>query len=59
MTWKPRDLNEAVVYAKGWNAAVEAAARVADGFRCGGCGMDGKAATAIRALDKSMKATDD
>jgi hypothetical protein len=26
----------------------EACAKIADGFRCGSCGMDGKAAAAIR-----------
>lgn len=29
---------------------LEAAAKVADGFTCGGCGMDGKCAAAIRAI---------
>jgi hypothetical protein len=28
---------------------MERAAEIADGFTCGGCGMDGKAAAAIRA----------
>lgn len=28
--------------------ALEAAAQIADSFNCGGCGMDGKAAKAIR-----------
>jgi hypothetical protein len=28
---------------------MERAAEIADGFPCGGCGMDGKAAAAIRA----------
>lgn len=31
---------------------IEAAAQIADQFKCGGCGMDGKAAEAIRALAK-------
>src|ERR1700678_3943573 len=30
---------------------VERCAKVADSFTCGGCGMDGKAAAAIRALE--------
>ncbi len=30
--------------------AIEECANIADGFRCGGCGMDGKAAAAIREL---------
>lgn len=30
--------------------AYESAAQVADGFTCGGCGMDGKCSKAIRAL---------
>ena len=30
--------------------AYEIAAQVADGYRCGGCGMDGKCGKAIRAL---------
>ncbi|OZI61591.1 hypothetical protein [Bordetella genomosp. 11] len=29
---------------------LDKAAQVADGFRCGACGMDGKAGSAIRAL---------
>ena len=33
-----------------WRAGVEAAAKVADSFTCGGCGMDGKSSAAIRAL---------
>jgi hypothetical protein len=56
MTWKPANLNEAVIYAKGWNDAVKEAARIAEGFRCGACGMDDKAAAAIRELDRSMQA---
>ena len=36
--------------AEGWRQGIEAAARVADGFTCGGCGMDGKSSAAIRAL---------
>lgn len=31
-------------------SAIERAAKVADGFTCGACGMDGKAAQAIRSL---------
>lgn len=34
----------------------EACARVADGFACGACGMDGKAAAAIRSRSQSAKA---
>ena len=30
--------------------AIEEAARVADGYRCGGCGMDGKCSMQIRSL---------
>lgn len=29
----------------------EACAQIADGYRCGGCGMDGKVAAAIRARE--------
>ena len=32
------------------DAVLEEAAKVADRFTCGACGMDGKAATAIRSL---------
>lgn len=32
---------------------LEAAAQVADSFKCGGCGMDGKAGEAIRLLAKT------
>jgi hypothetical protein len=32
-------------------AALEKAAKVADGFSCGSCGMDGKVAAAIRAIN--------
>lgn len=35
-----------------WNAAIEAAAKAADSFTCGGCGMDGKSSEAIRKLKK-------
>ena len=35
---------------KAQDEAYERAAKVADGYRCGGCGMDGKCAKAIRAL---------
>ena len=31
---------------------IEACAQIADGFTCGGCGMDGKAGAAIRLLAK-------
>lgn len=41
-------------YRKSWQAAtqsaLEAAAKVADRFTCGGCGMDGKCSAAIRGL---------
>lgn len=33
--------------------AYERAAQIADGFTCGGCGMDGKCSKAIRALKSS------
>ncbi len=36
--------------AQGFRAGLEAAAEIADGFNCGGCGMDGKCGAAIRAL---------
>lgn len=32
---------------------IEECAKVADGFRCGGCGMDGKAGAAIRSLSEN------
>jgi hypothetical protein len=35
---------------------MERAAEIADGFTCGGCGMDGKAAAAIRAAAQGEKA---
>jgi hypothetical protein len=35
---------------------MERAAQIADGFTCGGCGMDGKAAAAIRAAAQGEKA---
>lgn len=38
--------------------ALEEAAQVADGFTCGGCGMDGKSGRAIRAL-KSKPTTEE
>ena len=38
-------------YAAGFNAAKERAAKIADGFTCGICGMDSKAADAIRAME--------
>jgi hypothetical protein len=47
------ELTQARSYARGWNAALEAAIRIADGYHCGCCGMDGKAATEIRGLLKS------
>jgi len=38
-------------------SALEEAARLADSFTCGGCGMDGKAGAAIRALAAKPGAT--
>lgn len=36
-------------------ATVEECARIADSFTCGGCGMDGKAGAAIRALAQAQE----
>lgn len=43
---------KALARAEGRREAIEECAKVADGFTCGGCGMDGKASAAIRALAK-------
>ncbi len=63
MTWKPSNLNEAIVYAKGWNDAVQAAAKVAENFarrdRPYAVTICDLAATEIRKLDRSMQACDD
>ena len=44
-----RDAIESALITYG-NARIEDAAKVADGFTCGVCGADGKAAAAIRSL---------
>ena len=59
MAWKPANLNEAVVYAKGWNDAVEAAAKIAEGNHSLSPLKDVEIARAIRELDRSLKACDD
>jgi len=46
----PIDIMRERLHADGRLAGIEEAAKVADGFTCGGCGMDGKCAAAIRAL---------
>ncbi len=56
MPWKPRDLNEAICYAKGWNDAIEAAAKIAEENIKDDKQLTDIAAS-IRILDKSMKAT--
>lgn len=50
----PQQLNDATCRAQGWNAAIEAAARIVDGYR-----VNAEIAQKIRALDKSLKAIDD
>lgn len=62
MSWKPADLDEAVIYAKGWNDAVRAAAKIVEeeiDHEWPGDDLSNQAqwiADQIRALDKSMQA---
>lgn len=53
------DLNLAVMYARGWNDAIQKAVKIVEARSCGECDFSKLYAAEIRALDRSMEACDD
>ena len=55
MNLKGKNLNEAIIYAKGWNDAIRAAAKLAETSK----GYPTTVSEKILKLDKSIQACDD